>query len=218
MKKKKFLIIKIILIVIASLMIGYAIFAMNASILGGSIPMPLGFGLAEVVSPSMTTDDPKTSINVGDVIVIVPQKEYKVGDVVAFKDGNIIVTHRIIDINEDGTFATKGDNPENGKDPRALRKEYIIGKYVDIKIPNLGPVLAVLKQPIVMMMMMIIVIVLLLILSGKKEKEHDESELAKIKREIALLKGDDPALTEEDIQAQIDALKREAEERNKKEK
>ena len=217
MKKKKFLIIKIILIVIASLMIGYAIFAMNASILGGSIPMPLGFGLAEVVSPSMTTDDPKTSINVGDVIVIVPQKEYKVGDVVAFKDGNMIVTHRIIDINEDGTFATKGDNPENGKDPRALRKEYIIGKYVDIKIPNLGPVLAVLKQPIVMMMM-IIVIVLLLILSGKKEKEHDESELAKIKREIALLKGNDPALTEEDIQAQIDALKREAEERNKKEK
>ena len=68
------------------------------------------------------------------------------------------------------------------------------------------------------MMMMIIVIVLLLILSGKKEKEHDESELAKIKREIALLKGNDPALTEEDIQAQIDALKREAEERNKKEK
>ena len=216
MKKKKFLIIKIILIVIASLMIGYAIFAMNASILGGSIPMPLGFGLAEVVSPSMMTDDPKTSINVGDVIVIVPQKEYEVGEVVAFKDEIGIVTHRIIGENEDGTLVTKGDN-NNGEDPRSLRKEYIIGKYTGIKIPNLGPVLSVLKHPVVMMLM-ILIIVLLLILSGRKEKEQDESELAKIKREIALLKGNDPALTEEDIQAQIDALKREAEERNKKEK
>ena len=216
MKKKKFLIIKIILMVIASLLIGYAIFMMNASILGGSIPMPLGFGLAEVVSPSMMTDDPKTSINVGDVIVIVPQKEYKVNDIVAFKDGSMVVTHRIVGENEDGTLITKGDN-NNGEDPRSLRKEYIIGKYTGIKIPNLGPVLSVMKHPVVMMLM-IIVIVLLLILSGRKEKAHDESELAKIKREIALLKGNDPTLTEEDIQAQIDALKREAEERNKKEK
>ena len=216
MKKKRFFIIRIILIVLASLFIGYGIYMMNASLLQGSIPMPFGFGLAEVVSPSMQTEDPENTINVGDVILIVASKNVKVGDVVVFKDKeNMTVTHRIIAENEDGTFRTKGDNPENGEDPDSLEKKNIIGKYTGIKFTKIKSLLNVLRNPAIMILM-IIVIIFLLVLSGKKEKESEKAEISKVKQEIESLKGESTDLTAEEIQAQIDALKKEAEKKNKK--
>lgn len=207
MKKKKFLVIKIILIVIISLLIGFGVFSWNSQMMGKSIPMPFGFGLAEVVSGSMYP-----TIDVGDVVMIVPQDEYEVEDIVAFKDPIGIVTHRIIEDNGDGTFTTKGDNPDNSVDTLPLRREYIIGKVVKV-IPGVGAIVNIIQSPI-MIALLIMIIALLLYLSTKKEKAHDDAELAKIKSEIDALKNDDALL--DDIQAQIDALKKEAEERNKK--
>ena len=207
MKKKKFLVIKVILIVIISLLIGFGVFSWNSKMTGKAVPMPFGFGLAEVVSGSMYP-----TIDVGDVVMIVPQDEYEVEDIVAFKDPIGIVTHRIIEDNGDGTFTTKGDNPDNSVDTLPLRREYIIGKVVKI-IPGVGAVVNIIQSPIVIALL-IMIIALLLYLATKKEKAHDNAELAKIKSEIDALKNDDALL--DDIQAQIDALKREAEERNKK--
>ena len=212
MKKKKFLIIKIILIVIISVLIGFAIYIWNAQMVGKTIPMPFGFGLAEVVSDSM---DP--TIKKGDVIMVVPQDEYKVGDIVAFHDSIGILTHRIYSENEDGTFATKGDN-NRSTDIDTLKQEYIIGKVVKT-FEGIGPVVRVIKSPVVSVLLLIVA-ALLFVLSAKKEKETENKSLDKIRDEIAALKGDKKieALSAEDIEAQIAALKKEAEERNKKNK
>ena len=79
MKKKGFLIVKIILIVIISVIIGFGIYTWNAQMMMGSkLPMPLGFGIAEVLSDSMYP-----TFETGDVVIIVPQDEYQVGDIVA---------------------------------------------------------------------------------------------------------------------------------------
>ena len=93
-----------------------------------------------------------------------------------------------------------------------MRREYIIGKVVKV-IPGVGAIVNIIQSPI-MIALLIMIIALLLYLSTKKEKAHDDAELAKIKSEIDALKNDDALL--DDIQAQIDALKKEAEERNKK--
>ncbi len=63
-----------------------------------------------------------------DIIIIQEQNEYKVGDIVAYiaDDGNI-VTHRIIEKNENG-FYTKGDN-NNTKDEVLIHSNNIIGKF-----------------------------------------------------------------------------------------
>ena len=169
--------------------------------------MPLGFGLAEVLSDSMYP-----TIKTGDVIMVVPKDEYKVGDIVAFEDGAMIVTHRIIDENEDGTFVTKGDYIGNSRDDMPLQEKYIIGKVVNV-FAGLGPFVSIMQSPLVIMLS-IMIIALLLYLSTKKEKEHDQAELAKIKQQIASLKGEDTESTMDDIQAQIDALKKDME--NKK--
>ena len=153
-------------------------------------------------------------LKTGDVIVIVPQDEYQVGDIVAYNDVAFggIVTHRIIEDNGDGTFTTKGDLETNSVDTLPLRKEYIIGKYVK-NIAGVGAIVNVMQSPIIIAIM-IMIIVLLLYLSTRKEKAKDNAELARIKQEIDALKNDDALM--DDIQAQIDALKKEAEERNKK--
>ena len=207
MAKKKFIIIKAILIVIISVLLGFGIYSWNSSIVGKAIPMPLGFGLAEVLSDSMYP-----TIKTGDVIMVVPKDEYKVGDIVAFEDGSMIVTHRIIDENEDGTFVTKGDYIGNSRDDMPLQEKYIIGKVVNV-FAGLGPFVSIMQSPLVIMLS-IMIIALLLYLSTKKEKEHDQAELAKIKQQIASLKGEDTQSTMDDIQAQIDALKKDME--NKK--
>lgn len=211
MKKKKFLIVKIILIVIISILLGFGIYTWNSQMMGKTIPMPFGFGLAEVMSDSMYP-----TIKTGDVVMIVPQDEYEVNDIVAYKENSMIVTHRIIEDNGDGTFTTKGDYEGNSVDTLPLRREYIIGEVVKI-IPGIGAIVNIIQSPIVIALL-ILIIALLLYLSTKKEKQYDSEEIAKLKKEIAALKNENSETTVEDIQAQIDALKKEAEERNKKKK
>ncbi len=216
MKKKKFLIIKIIMAVIISFVLGFGIYMWNAqTIMGNSMPMPLGFGMAEVLTDSMTDPNhPETSIYRGDVIIVVPQDEYEVGDVIAFQSENIVVTHRIIGINEDGEFITKGDTPENTPDTDPLKKEYIFGKVVKV-IPNMSGVIRFIKTPVVSMVILLVA-ALLFVLSMKKEKEQEEDELSELKSEIAKLKKPDSERSAEDIQAEIDALKKQVGEKDKK--
>ena len=57
---------------------------------------------------------------------------------------------------------------------------------------------------------------LLFVLSMKKEKAQEEDELSKIKSEIAKLKNSDNERSAEDIQAEIDALKKQVGEKDKK--
>ena len=202
MKKKKFIIIKGILIVVISVLLGFGIYSWNSSMVGKAIPMPLGFGLAEVLSDSMYP-----TIKTGDVLMVVPKDEYQIGDIVAFEDGSMIVTHRIIDQNEDGSFVTKGDYVGNSADDMPLKEQYIIGKVVNV-FEGVGPFVSVMQSPLVIMLS-IMIIAILLYLSSKKEKEYDQAQVDKIRQEINALKGEDSPATVEDIQAQIEALKNE---------
>lgn len=210
MKKKKFLIVKVLLIVVISVIIGFGIYTWNSQmIMGSDLPMPLGFGIAEVLTDSM-----HPTIKKGDVVIIVPQDEYHVDDIVAFQDGNMVVTHRIVGVHENGDFITKGDYFENSEDGLPLKEIYIYGK-VTKTFEGLGPVVRVIKSPIISFLILMIA-GLLLLLSTKKEKESDDKDLEKIKEQIAELKGEKAENSPEDIQAKIDALKKEAEKRNQK--
>jgi hypothetical protein len=73
--------------------------------------------------------------------------EYKIGDIITFlPEGydrkTIPTTHRIIGINDDGTFKTKGD-ANNTKDPVDVKKELIVG---EVKIDENGQPLSVIRN------------------------------------------------------------------------
>jgi signal peptidase len=90
------------------------------------------FKLVGIETGSMTP-----TIRVGDAVLIdkkVNKDKLKVKDIIAYKNKDgILVVHRIIKINSDGTFITKGD-ANNSADTLYVNKDQIKGK-VKLKIP-----------------------------------------------------------------------------------
>lgn len=82
----------------------------------------------------------KDGFNKGDIMVIQGQSSYKIGDVIVFNvpGQSTPIIHRIIKINEDLSFSTKGDhNLSQLPDEKSVKKEQIIGKAA-ARIPWLG--------------------------------------------------------------------------------
>lgn len=74
------------------------------------VPSFFGWKPFIVLSGSM-----ETQISAGDIVVVkeIDTNELKKGDIIAFKDGNIVITHRIDEVTEiDGKtqYITKGDS------------------------------------------------------------------------------------------------------------
>ena len=67
------------------------------------------------------------SIDKGDVVLIDKKKtNYKVGDVLAFNYNGTVIVHRIVEVNKDNTYITKGD-ANNGKDNWIVNNKMIKG-------------------------------------------------------------------------------------------
>lgn len=82
--------------------------------------------LDEVLSDSMY---PKFSDQ--DIVIVKPQKEYKVGDIIEFKEGSKNVAHELIAIDETtGKYIAKG--VFHGASTQEVDKENINGKVVAI--------------------------------------------------------------------------------------
>ncbi|EKD95213.1 MAG: hypothetical protein ACD_25C00019G0001, partial [uncultured bacterium] len=73
----------------------------------------------------------------GDVVITVPVRKIKSGDIVSFRQNGVTVTHRVIGIQKSLSgvlLITKGDNNEH-EDPFPVSEKEILGKVVFI-IPS----------------------------------------------------------------------------------
>lgn len=110
------------------------------------LPIDHNIELRIVQSGSM-----EPNIMTGALIVVKPQEQYDIGDVIMFssRHGKVPTTHRIVDINREGdsvSFTTKGDaNEEADAEMVALRD--VIG-VVKLDVPRLGYILDFTRQPI----------------------------------------------------------------------
>lgn len=103
----------------------------------GGEPSLRGYQVKTVLSGSMEPD-----IKVGSIIFIKQTEEnasFKKGDVITFlTEENILVTHRIIKVENEGQrFITKGDN-NDGPDIEPVLAHNVVGKYTGITIPYAG--------------------------------------------------------------------------------
>ncbi len=87
-------------------------------------------------------------VKAGDMIVIkkVPFDSLKPKDIVTYRRGNILITHRVMSI-DDKTVITRGD--ANNVDDEPIYKVDIVGKYL-FKIPYGGYLSNALKRPYVL--------------------------------------------------------------------
>ena len=168
------------LIVLIALILGFGIYQWNAATLTNDrLPMPLGFGMAVVVSGSM---EPELSIN--DVVVVCPQDSYEVGDVVVFQTDSTLVIHRIIEKSDDGTVITQGD--ANNAPDSPIQIDKIKGKML-FAIPMVGVVVSFFKSTMGTVLLLAGA-VWLYVRSLHNEKEEDKKKLDAIREEIDRLK------------------------------
>lgn len=117
----------------------------------------MGYKPFIVMSGSM-----ETTINIGDLVIVkkVNSSNIHTGDIIAFKNGNIVILHRVKEvINDSGTykFKTKGDN-NNVADDFIVSSDAIEGIFVN-KIPGLGSILLFLGKPIGLLMVILVIII-----------------------------------------------------------
>jgi signal peptidase len=118
-------------------------------------PSVLGITPMVVLSGSMS-GDAEDHIEVGDLIFVgkTEAEELEVGDVIAFMEGKVVVTHRIIDIQRDENgallFTTKGD-ANNAQDQRPVTGSNLVGIY-KARIPKVGDFALFLQTPMGMVL------------------------------------------------------------------
>lgn len=85
-----------------------------------------------VVSGSMEPEIPVGSL------VFIDQRDQSVdpGDVIAYRVGDTMIVHRVVDQNNDGTYITKGDSNDTA-DPASVTKQQIVGKEI-FCVPKAG--------------------------------------------------------------------------------
>lgn len=96
----------------------------------------------------------------------------KIGDVIAFTTGDIFVTHRVIEINDDNELITKGD-ANDAEDLAPVPRQSVIGKTV-FSVPYVGYVIKTLKGR--MMIYIVALFVLAHIMIGILQSEDSETE------------------------------------------
>lgn len=113
------------------------------ALFGGGLIVWFTTSHSYVTTPSMWPN-----IKPGAEIFYSAAEEYEVGDVIVFPANGLTWAHRLIEINDDGSYVTKGDNPRNSPDVFVppITADDVIGK-VDVSVPFLGFPKLIVKDP-----------------------------------------------------------------------
>ena len=186
---KKIPVVRIVLILLISLVLGLTVYNWNARrLVGNALPMPFGFGVAVVLSGSM---EPTLSVN--DLVFVSPVKDWSTlaeGDVIVYQNEGELIIHRIIELSEDGeTFVTQGDANNIADEP--IFRTQIKGK-LSFHLPFIGLIVKGLKSPVGIIVILAAAI-FLMHESWKGEKKKGDEQVDAIKEEIRRLKEEQEA-------------------------
>lgn len=138
------------------------------------IPDFFGYKTFEIVSKSM-----EGTINKDDIIIVkeVSEDAIKVNDIISFNNGEEIITHRVIkieNINGKNIYTTKGDNNKL-QDKEKIIYNQIEGKYV-FKLNKCGYFIKFLKNKCILIILFIILILCLIhiIMVKQRKKERED--------------------------------------------
>ena len=181
-KKRTITLIKIFNVVILLIIVPILIY--NITLIIKYIQNPnktpdfFGFKTYEIVSRSM-----EHTINKNDIIVVkkVDKNEINKNDIISFDNGNEIITHRIVDIeniNGQTLYTTKGDN-NRFVDDEKISFEQIEGKYV-FKLSKLGYLMNFLKNRYFLIILFIILIFCFIHIINVKKRIKNREEKRKM--------------------------------------
>ncbi len=194
MQKFKKIVSVLLLLILLPILFVSATILVDSYVHPDEVPSFWGWKPFIVLSGSM-----ETQISPGDVVIVkeTDAENLKKGDIIAFKDGDVVITHRIDEVVEkDGKkeYVTKGDN-NTTQDVGYVLPEQVEGVF-KLKIARLGNLAMFVQTPagmIVCLSIPIIIIILLQSSDSRKEKEellkkmneHErmEEEIEKLKKQ-----------------------------------
>ena len=145
------------------------------------------------------TDSMYPDIKSGDIIITkqADAEDIKIGDDISFFDpagnGSSIVTHRVIEIIEDGgqiSFRTKGIN-NNTEDRVTVPADKLVGKYTGVRIALAGNV-ALFMQTVPGLIVCVVVPIVLLVgydmLRRRKYEKNRDTDVDALMAELEALK------------------------------
>lgn len=149
----------------------------------GQTPSFLGIKTYVIISGSM-----EPNYNIGDIVIAqeTNSKDLKVGDVISFREGENVVTHRISrEVNEGNNrvFKTQGDN-NNTEDLWEVSSNAIEGKVIG-KIPGVGKITLMLQDKVAILFV-ILVFYAYLVRSHKIKLRNELRKEKRIKYENSL--------------------------------
>lgn len=199
-KIKKILTILILLILIPILFVS-GVILMNSYIHPDKVPSFFGWKPFIVLSGSM-----ETQISVGDIVIVkeVDTSTLKKGDIIAFRNKDIVITHRIDDIiTEDGKvkYITKGDN-NNTRDEGIVLPEQVEGIFI-CNVHRFGNLAIFIQTPIGMVVCLSIPIILIIIIGVIDSRKNTEVINQKLNKQ-------------KEMEEEIERLKQQNEELKKK--
>lgn len=146
-------------------------------------PAVLGITPMVVLSGSMSGDAPD-HIEVGDLIFVDKVEDattLQKGDVIAFMEGDVVVTHRIIDIQYTETgeplFYTKGD-ANNAADRVPVTVGNLVGLYQS-RIPKVGDFALFLQTPLGMILFIGVPLLVFIMYDIWRRRRFDQKETAR---------------------------------------
>lgn len=134
---------------------------------GNPLPTVFGLGSAVVLSGSMEPELP-----VGSLLFIHREKSYEVGEIVIYRDGGSLVTHRLVSL-ENGEATTRGD--ANNTNDASFPASQILGKVTAV-LPGVGSAILWFQTPLGICTVLLICGLLMILpwlFHGKGEKTHD---------------------------------------------
>ena len=126
-----------------------------------------GYSLFEVGTGSMSP-----TIEIGDVVITKITKDVEENDIIVYIEDDDIITHRLIEKNEE-RLITRGD--ANNSEDKPIEENMIIGKVVKI-IPQLGTWQNILSSPEILSLIILLIIILSIIYAytSKTEEKDDK--------------------------------------------
>lgn len=157
---------------------------------------PAVFGVTPMVvlSGSMS-GEAEDHIEVGDLIFVgkAEPEELEVGDVIAFMEGEIVVTHRIVEVQTDEAgqlwFITKGD-ANNAEDDGPVPAKDLVGIYRG-RIPKVGDFAIFLQTPMGMILFIgapFLAFIIYDIVRRQQYARRENKRTAEMEAEIARLR------------------------------
>ena len=162
----------ICIIILLPVLFVNGVILINSWVHPDKIPSFFGWKPFIVLSGSMETE-----IYSGDLVVVkeVDPGILKVGDVIAFKSGDIVITHRIAEVeNDNGTikYVTKGDNNNTEDRDRVLQSD-VEGLY-QFKVEKLGNLAMFIQTPTGMLVCLSIPLLLLILVQIRESSKNKQ--------------------------------------------